>query len=179
MIRLGPPLARCHVFTFREGLLSRFGHDLELAVTRFDVRVNETVRSVDASFDAASLRVVRALRDGVEVPGGLSESDRRTIEDDVRRVVLETSKYPEIRFRSTRVVTVESGFDVTGRLALHGQERDVTLALRQTGDRYEAAMTLHVPDFGIVPYSAMLGALRVKPDVRVEVLVPAGVPPSP
>src|SRR5215467_5442045 len=135
MIRLGPPLARCHVFTFRDGLLSRFGHDLELAVTRFDIRVNETARSVDASFDAASLRVVRALRDGAELPGALSDADRRTIEDDVRRVVLQTGKHPEIRFRSTRVVGVTNGFDVTERLALHGVERELTIPLRRAGDR--------------------------------------------
>jgi polyisoprenoid-binding protein YceI len=174
MIRLGPPLAGCRVFTFRAGMLSRLGHDLELAVTRFDVRVNETARSVDASFDAASLRVVCALRDGVELPpAALSESDRRTIEDNVRRIVLGTGRYPEIRFRSTRVGDVEGGFDVTGRLARHGEEREITVRLVRAGDRYGADVTLHQPDFGIAPYSAMLGALRVKPDVVVRLSLPA------
>jgi polyisoprenoid-binding protein YceI len=174
MIRLGPPNARCHVLTIREGMLSRLGHDLELAVTRFDIRVNETARSVDASFDAASLRVVRALRDGVELPpSAVSESDRRTIEDNVRRTVLETGRYPEIRFRSSRVVDVEGGVDVTGRLVLHGKERELTVRLVRSGDRYEGDVTLHQPDFGITPYSAMLGALRVKPDVVVRLSLPA------
>jgi polyisoprenoid-binding protein YceI len=176
MIRFGPSTARCHVLTFRDGLLARFGHDLELAVTRFDFRVNETARTVDASFDAASLRVVGALRDGAELAGALSDSDRRTIEDDVRRVVLEVGKYPEIRFRSTRAVDVADGFDVTGRLALHGVEREVTIPLRRAGERYEADVTIHHPDFGIAPYSAMLGALRVKPDVIVRLSVPAEPP---
>ena len=177
MIRLGPPIARCHVLTFRDGLLARFGHDLELAVTRFDIRVNETARSVDASFDTASLRVVRALRDGAELPGALSDPDRRTIEDDIRRVVLETGKHPEIRFRSTRVVDVANGFDVTGRLALHGHDREIAVPLRRTEDRYEADVTIHHPDFGIAAYSAMLGALRVKPDVIVWLSLPVE-PPS-
>jgi hypothetical protein len=176
MIRLAPTIARCHVLTFRDGLLARFGHDLEIAVTRFDIRVNETARRVDASFDAASLRVVRALHDGVELPGALSDSDRRTIDDDVRRVVLETGKYPEIRFRSTRVVDVADGFDVTGRLVLHGREREIVVPLRRTGERYEAAVTIKQPDFAIAPYSAMLGALRVKPDVIVRLSVPAAPP---
>jgi len=178
MIRLGPSTARCHVLTFRDGLLARFGHDLDLAVTRFDIRVNETARSVDASFDAASLRVVRALRDGAELPGALSDADRRTIEDDIRRVVLETGKHPEIRFRSTRIVDAPNGLDVTGRLALHGVEREVAIPLRRAGDRYEADVGLHQPDFGIAPYSAMLGALRVKSDVIVRLSLPAEPSPT-
>ena len=64
-LRLGPPAAECRVCTYAGGLLSSFGHDLELAVTRFDIRIDEDARRVDASFDAASLRVVRALHDGV------------------------------------------------------------------------------------------------------------------
>jgi polyisoprenoid-binding protein YceI len=178
MIRIGPSIAQCHVLTFRDGLLARFGHDLELAVTRFDVRVNETARSVDASFDAASLRVVRALRDGAELRDAISDADRRTIEDAVRRAVLDAGKFPEIRFRSTRVADVENGFDVTGRLALHGHEREVAVPLRRRDDRYEATVTIHQPDFGIVPYAAMLGALRVKPDVVVRVSLPVEPPGS-
>lgn len=176
MVRLAPPLAECRVFTVREGLLASFGHDLELAVTRFDIRVDETARSVDASFDAASLRVVRALRDGVELPDALTDRDRRTIEEAIRRDVLETGKYPEIRFRSTRVVDVEGGFDVTGRLALHGQELEVPIRLRRTDDRYTAEVRVHQPNFGIRPYSAFLGAMKVKPDVTVTVSLPAEPP---
>ena len=36
-----------------------------------------------------------------------------------------------------------------------------------------AEVSLHQPDFGIKPYSAMLGTLRVKPDVTVVVSLPA------
>ena len=171
MIRLGPPAAECRVSTYKEGLLSSFGHDLELAVTRFDIRIDEKARRVDASFDAASLRVVRALRDGVELEKGLSDADRRTIEDAVRRDVLEVGSHPEIRYRATRVVDVEDGFDVTGKLLLHGKERDVVLPLRRIGDRWVGSVMLNQPDFGIRPYSAFLGALKVKPEVVVRLSI--------
>jgi polyisoprenoid-binding protein YceI len=173
MIRLGPPTAECRVLTFREGLLSSFGHDLELAVTRFDIRIDERARRADASFDAASLRVVRASRDGVEVAGGLSEADRRTIEDNVRRDVFEVMRHPEIRYRATRVTDVEDGFDVTGKLVLHGEERDVAVPLRRSGDRYVAEVRLDQRDFGIRPYRALLGTLSVKPEVLVRLSLPA------
>ena len=173
MIRFGPPAAECRVLVFREGLLARLGHDLELAVTRFDVRVDEVARSVDASFDAASLRVVRASRDGVDLPNALSDDDRRTTEDRIRRQVLETNRYPEIRFRSLRVAEVPNGFDVTGRLLLHGKEREVLVPLRRSGDRYTADVALAQPDFGIAPFSAFFGAVSVKPRVIVRLAFPA------
>src|SRR4029450_9193939 len=100
MLRLGPPAAQCHVLTYCEGLLASFGHDLELAVTRFDIRIDPEAGRTEASFDAASLRVLGALRGGGELPGGLSDAARRTIEDNVRLDVLEATRYPEIRFRS-------------------------------------------------------------------------------
>jgi polyisoprenoid-binding protein YceI len=171
-MRLGPPAADCRVFTYREGLLSSFGHDLEIVVARFDVQVDEKLRRVDASFDAASLRVVRALRDGVEVPHAPSADERRQIEDNVRRDVLDANRYPEIRFRSTRVVEVEGGYDVAGKLQLHGKEREITVSLRRDGDRYVADVALEQPDFGITPYSAFLGALKVKPRVLVRLSFP-------
>jgi polyisoprenoid-binding protein YceI len=176
MIRLGPSDAACHVLTYREGLLSSFGHDLEFAVTSFDIRVDEVQRAVDASFDPTSLRVVRALRDGIDLTDRLSDGDRRTIEDNMRRDVLEADRHPEIRFRSTRVVDVEGGFDVTGRLLLHGKERDVVVPLRRVDDRHAAEVRLHQPDFGIRPYTALLGALKVKPEIAVRLSLPAGPP---
>jgi len=176
VIRLAPPIAECRVLTFREGLLSSFGHDLEIAVTRFDLRIDEQARSVDASFDSASLRVIRALRDGVELPDAITERDRRTIEEAIRRDVLETATYSEIRFRSTRIVDVDGGFDAIGRLALHGDEHEMTIELRRDGDRYASEVRLHQLDFGIKPYSAFLGAMKVKPDVLVRVSLPVDPP---
>jgi polyisoprenoid-binding protein YceI len=178
MIRLGPPLAECRVVTRRDGLLAGLGHDLELAVARFDVRVDEGKRSVDASFDAASLRVVHAFRDKIENASPLSDGDRRTIEDNIRRDVLETNRYPEVRFRSTRVVDAGDGFDVTGRLMLHGKEREIVVPMRRIGERYLAEITLRQPDFGIKPFSVLLGAIKVRPDVTVRIAVPVAPPTS-
>lgn len=171
MITLGPPASECRVLTYREGLLSALGHDLELAVTRFEIRVDVDARTVDATFDATSLRVVRALRDGVET--GVSDRDRTTIEQNCRRDVLDADRHPEIRYRSSRVVEVDGGFDVEGNLALRGTQRPVAVRLRRAGDRYLAEVPIHQPDFGIEPFSALLGAIKVKPRVVVRLALTA------
>ena len=174
MIRLGPPAAQCHVLTKCEGLLASFGHDLELAVTRFDIRIDPDARRADASFDAASLRVERALRGGVD-HRGLSDADRRGIEDNARRDVLSVTHYPEVRFRTTRVTDVDGGWDVVGKLMLHGKERDIQVRLRRDGDRYVASIPLRQEDFGIQPYSTFFGGLKVKSEVVVRLSLPADV----
>ena len=172
MIRLGPPAAQCHVLTYCEGLLASFGHDLELAVTRFDIRVDPDARRADASFDAASLRVQRVFKNGV-LHSGLSDTDRRAIEDNARRDVLEVKRYPEVRFRTTRVTDVEGGWDVAGKLMLRGKDRDVQVQLRLVGDRYVASIPLRQEDYGIRPYSTFFGGLKVKSDVVVRLSLPA------
>ena len=171
MLRLGPPAAQCHVLTYCEGLLASFGHDLELAVTRFDIRIDPDARRADASFDAASLRVQRGFKSGVEHQ--LSDADRRAIEDTARRDVLEVTRYPEIRFRSTRVTDVEGGFDVVGKLLLHGKERDVLVRLRREGDRFVASVPLRLEDYGIKPYSTFFGGLKVQSEVVIRLSLPA------
>jgi hypothetical protein len=44
--------------------------------------------------------------------------------------------------------------------------------VRADGDRWVTDLKLHQPDFGIKPFSAALGALKVKPDVIIRVSVP-------
>src|SRR5689334_24408339 len=92
MARFGPDTATCEVFTFREGVLAAVGHDLKLCVQTFDVQSD--AGSVRARFDASSLRVVAAMRGGKEDPGALSDRDRREIERNCAREVLEAHRYP-------------------------------------------------------------------------------------
>jgi hypothetical protein len=168
--------AQCLVFTKKEGLLSSAAHDLKLRVERFRVRVDGV--AVDASFDATTVRVVCARRGDEELPGVLSARDRAEIERNLAGKVLQTGRYPSIRFRSTTVTADPGGFRIDGMLELHGRERTVMVLARKEGDRVVADCAVHQPDFGIQPFSAMLGALKVKPDVTVRIIVPADVLPA-
>jgi hypothetical protein len=55
---------------------------------------------------------------------------------------------------------------------MHGKARSIQTSIRADGDRWVAEVTVHQPDFGLKPYTAALGALKVKPDVIVRVSVP-------
>lgn len=164
--------AQCHVFTLKEGMLSAIAHDLRLSVGHFTVRIEDD-QSIEARFEARSLRVDCAMKQGHEDFDALRSSQKREIEDNVARSVLHARRHPEIVFRSTRVTGEGSQREIEGMLVLHGTERHVrTTAMRQD-DRWVAEVRLHQPDFGIEPYSAMLGTLKIQPAVRVRFSMPA------
>jgi hypothetical protein len=70
------------------------------------------------------------------------------------------------------VTPAGDGFAIAGTLSLHGRQKRVAGTAVRTGGKLCLELTLHQPDFGIKPYSAMLGTLKVKPDVRLKITVP-------
>jgi polyisoprenoid-binding protein YceI len=154
--------ASCIVFTYREGLLAAVGHDLRLAVTRFTIDVG-AADAIDARFAADSLRV----------ENDVSEHDRRTIERNAREDVLDARRFPELRFRSTEVVRDGHIARIAGELTLHGATRPMTFEARDDGQHWIAEVRLDQRQFGIKPFTAMLGTLRVRADVLVRVSLPS------
>jgi hypothetical protein len=169
--KYGPANATCEVLVFREGLLSAVGHDLLLRVTSFEIAV-EGEHAVSGRFDAGSLRVVIAMREGHPLPDALRPRDRREIEETIAGTVLHVDRFPDIRFASSEVRRTPTGYGVRGSLTLAGHTRPLELVVRRDEGRLGTDVTLRQPDFGIKPYRAMLGALRVKEDVIVRVSIP-------
>lgn len=160
MARYDASTAEITVLTFKEGVLSAVAHDLKLNVSRFALEIDGKI--VKLAVEADSLRVVSAMRDGVE-SSALKAHSFAEIEDTVRTKVLETSRFPTIEFVSTGVMDTE----VVGVLTLHGQTHEVRG--RRSGT--SAEFRLDQRRFGIKPYSAMLGALKIKPEVVVRVTI--------
>ncbi len=160
-----PENAEVFVYTFKDGLLSAAAHDLKLRVARFRIDVDDEGKTVAGSFDAGSLAVLCARRDGVDAPHVLPRSFFAEIERNIERDVLATRKFPEVRFASTSV----TGDAVVGALTLHGVVRSVRV--ERSGDEatWVGRVQLDQREFGIQPFRAMLGTLKVRPEVDVEV----------
>ena len=160
------------VFTFKEGLLSPIAHDLRLRVTRFAVDVDVASGSVTASFDTGSLVVDTPMKDGAENPSALSASDKHKIAGQICDDVLHSAKHPQARFRSSRVTPrADGGYDLEGELTLHGVTKPLAAHTSLVAGRQQFELTLHQPDFGITPYRAMLGTLKIQADVTIRVTV--------
>jgi len=172
MVRYDAYNSECLLFSFKDGLLAKLAHDLKLQIERFSIEVDETTHQIKATFDPSSIQVVCARVDGRDDPSTLGKGDKKKIYDNATKDVLQTRKYPEARFDSTNVVERGEGFAVEGTLQLHGKSRSIQTSVRAEGDRWLAELKIHQPDFGIKPFSAALGALKVKPDVLVRISVP-------
>jgi polyisoprenoid-binding protein YceI len=160
--------AECCVFTFKEGLLSPVAHDLRLRVTRFEIEVGAVVA---ATFDATSLVVDAPMRDGRENPNALTAADKTKIAGQIRDDVLHASRYPRITFRSLALTArSDGGYDLQGELTLHGVTKSLAAQTRLVNGRQQLELTLHQPDYGITPYRAMLGTLKIQPDVTVRII---------
>ena len=164
--------SECIVYVYREGIASAVGHDLAIAVGDFQIEVDEDEASVQAHFSADSLQVRHAMEDGRARPGKLSAKDQEKIERNIRKDVLEAKRHPVIRFRSTEVSRRDGGVHVQGTLSLHGVERDIGFDGQIVDGQSVAKLSIDQPDFGIEPYRALLGALKIKPQVDVELRVP-------
>ena len=164
---------RVSVRVFREpgALLARMAHDVELVVERITARESEG--RVDVTFDAASLRVTGALVAGRVDPALLDPSQRQEIERNVQRQVLKTDTFPRGRFEG-EFEADKTPVPVRGTLELCGKRQPVSFELAREGDAHVGELTIAPSRWGIAPYRALLGALKLQDKAVIRVEVKAG-----
>lgn len=170
MPRLLSDRAECFVSVFKEGALSRVGHDVMFQFGRVTLSVGEDL-AMTAEFPIDSLRVVGAIVDGQPQPHVLSVKDQRDITGNIAKV-LEPRRHPSARYISQSVTATDNGYEIKGELTLHGVTRPINMTATRRDGMATARAVVHQPQFGIKPFKALLGALRIKPDVAIEFRVP-------
>ena len=95
--------------------------------------------------------------------------DQATIQTHMEELTLETKKFPEITFRSSRVQKLAGGqWKVDGDLSLHGVTKAISLSVKQTGESWTTHTVLKQTDFGIKPISIGGGIIKVKDEVEID-----------
>ncbi len=174
MQRLDQSSAVCEILTYKEGLLSSFAYDLRIKVTSFNIELGGANNFISAEFDVRSLRVECAIVDGRDRPDLLSLRDRDEINKRIITEVLNTEKHPVIDLVSSSVRKDGSQYLVRGGLTVNGEKREISFTVRkEDGAHYVTDVSLHLPDFGIKPFSALFGAVRLKPDILIHISIPA------
>jgi len=156
------------VFVGKAGALSFLAHDHNIAVRSYSGRVvipaaGAAAGSLELDIDAKSLAVLDKI----------SEKDRQAITNSMNNIVLESGKFPKIPFRSVSITNFNGpNLTINGDLTLHGVTRRIAIpasisatpqSLRARG-RYVLKQT----DFGITPYSAAAGSIKVKNEVIIN-----------
>lgn len=170
MASFNPSNASITIFTYKEGLLSKVAHDLQIAVCDFSIDASS--ESISARIDARSLRVEHCMRQGTPAPGVLSASDKKKIEANIVKDVLHTRRFPVITFSADEIVERGEALTIKGSLSLHGTQRNLNITARRQGGRFIAEFWIHQQDFGITPYKALMGAIKLKSDLKVVVSTP-------
>jgi len=169
------------VFAGKAGLFSALAHDHEIGVKSFSGRV--VVPEAGASGGALELDV--EAKSLAVLDKKVSEEDRKKIFDAMHNEVLESAKHQKITFKSVSVGEVKQtgndsySFTLNGDLTLRGVTKRIAVpvALTITPEQLRAAgkYTLKQTDYGIKPYSAAGGTIKVKNEVVVNFNIVAKV----
>jgi len=137
---------------------------------------DETRIAVEVEAEAKSL---------TNVDEGMTEFERKEFHNVLNNLVLESDKFPKIKFVSSSVSDArKSGetraFTLNGELTMRDVTKRVSFPvvvtlsndqLRATGDA-----ELKQTDFGITPYSGKLGLIRIGDEIKINFAIVAKSP---
>jgi polyisoprenoid-binding protein YceI len=115
--------------------------------------------------DSRSLRVIHGSGGIKALTAEDKENIQKTIDDEVLKGCV-------IQFRSTEVRGAPggAGLSVRGQLDLNGKQAPVTFDLAFGDDGHmTGSATLKQTEFGMKPYSALFGALKVADEVQIAI----------
>lgn len=149
------------IHVHKAGLFSAFGHDHVITAPIASGTLDAKAMTVEITVDTKQMKVADP---------DVSEKDRAEIQATMLGPkVLDAEKYPEIRFRSSRVEQMGAQrYRVTGRLELHGASRDLSFDVSGGPDRFQGKTRLKQRNFGIEPVSFAGGTVKVKDEVEIE-----------
>jgi polyisoprenoid-binding protein YceI len=162
--------SRFAVRTFASGFLAAMGHNPTIAIRDFSGGMNFSPERGEAN---SFLLLVKTS--SLSVQDDISTKDRREIERVMHREVLETEKFPEIRYEAdgialTKMSDMLYSASLNGDLTLHGVTRSQPVSarvallgsmLRASGD-----FSLNQTDYKIRPVSFAGGALKLKDELK-------------
>lgn len=157
----------------RGGLFWFKGHDHLIAAREFSGEAQITPDKISP----ASLQLIVKTDSMVETRDAFSEAQKQIINRELREIVLEPEKYPEIVFHSTEVsgkIISANQYDlkITGDLTLHGITRRIVIPAKVTlnGNTMRAVgeFSIDRSDFKVKATSAFHGLVRVRKKVKFE-----------
>jgi len=145
----------------KTGLFSGFGHEHTVLAPIASGKVDAKALSVQITVMARQMKV--------QDPD-VSAKDQAEVQSIMLGPkVLDSEKYPEIRFRSSRVEPAGAqSYRVSGTLNLHGVSRDLTFEVTGAPDHYHGKTRFKQTDFGIKPVAGGGGTVKVKDELEIE-----------
>lgn len=169
--RLDAAQSRFMVRAFSGGLLWFKGHDHFIAVRDFTGEAQLTPGAINP----ASLQFTVRADSLMETRDVFTEQQKQIINKEIRELVLETAKYPEIIFKSTDVAGKPAAGGqiearIGGNLTLHGVTRHIVIPalVTMSGNELRARgeFTIKRSDYNVKATSALHGTIRVRDKLK-------------
>ncbi len=151
------------------GPAAAVGHRLTLAMRHWRATATwDAGEPVAAALivEAGSLEVIRG--EGGVTP--LTGPEKILVRSNALKS-LDAKQYPRIMFAASDIERITNGYRLTGTVTIHDTSRSQVVDLRvedQGGNWWlSSETTVRQSEFGIKPYSQLLGALKVADDVVV------------
>jgi YceI-like domain len=167
--RLGPHNATLSVETKRKGAAAKAGHDLLIEVTSWEGELDlARDPAITLTADGGSLRV----REGSGGVTALGDEEKAGIEQTIDEEVLRGTT---IQFRSSAVELDPGSASATvrGELELGSASHPISFELSSEDGRLTGRAVIKQSDWGIKPYTALFGTLKVADEV--EIFIDAGL----
>lgn len=166
---IGPATGRLLVRTGRAGVAAKVGHDLTITFEQWSGRLvldgdSLESASVEATVEMESIRILEGS--GGALP--LTDRDRGEIRKTALRL-LETRRHPTATYASSGIERRGDSASIAGTLTVLGRSTPVRIGIAPNGTGWRGTATVRQSSFGILPYRAFLGALRLADEVRIEV----------
>ncbi len=152
------------------GRAARMGHRLTIALTRWRATVSwdgAEPATAELVVEADSFQVLRG-EGGVK---GLSGPEKALVKSNALKS-LGASRYPQIRYAADAIDKTDDGYRLAGALQIRGKSHQHVIELRtdDLGDswRMSAQSRVRQSDYGIKPYSLLMGSVQVANDVTVS-----------
>ena len=167
------------VRVYRGGALAALGHNHVIASTalagRIELREPLTASTLELALPLDSLTVderPRRLAAGSDFPDNLTESDREgTRRNMLGPALLDAARFPVLRLTGVAIEGSAGEFRVRTQVALAGMEREILVPVgvdvRNRELVAQGEFVLTHAELGLTPFSAALGALRVRDDMLV------------
>lgn len=152
------------------GRAARMGHRLTIAMRHWQASVewdgDEPARA-DLTVDVNSLDVLHG-EGGVKA---LSGPEQALVRSNALKA-LDAKHFPRITFEAEDIEKSSEGYLLSGSLQIHGKSRTQVIELRTAdlGDTWGMSTEAAVrqSDFGVKPYSLLMGSLKVADEVTVS-----------
>jgi polyisoprenoid-binding protein YceI len=164
----------------QEGLLAKLRPRNEVEVKSFNGKIQ-----VSPS-DEADIAVVleSEVRSMTNIDKDMSEFERKEFHNILHNIVLESEKFPTIKFASISVTDVQRSdesrrFTLNGDLTIREVTRRVAVPVNVTIRNQELRATgegiFKQSEFGIKPYVGGLGAIKIADEIKVNFVIVAKI----